>query len=98
MGDITYSIDEFVSAAKSLFGEQSGPDIVRAALRQAGKDRYTKAEASKLIKDFGNRPLSGPVTAQPAVKTVIPAKSAVSGQTSTSSTTSASVAGDKGAK
>lgn len=100
MGDITYSIDEFVAAAKSLFGNQSGPDIVRAALSQAGKGRYAKDDAAKIIKEFSEKPISGQPKKVLIAKPVVPAKQAVSVQHSPdfSSSGSTITSSDKGVK
>lgn len=47
-----YSIAE-LTAASSVFGTTS--DTVRAALRRAGKESYTKAEALKIVGAFQKR-------------------------------------------
>lgn len=45
-----YSIDDFASAAYSLF--KVGPDLVVAALRSKNLTKCTKAEAAAAVKDF----------------------------------------------
>lgn len=52
MGDITYSIEDFVAAHATAFGKPVSPDIVTAALNKAGKQRYTKSEAQKIVQNF----------------------------------------------
>ncbi|MBE6722276.1 MAG: hypothetical protein E7572_07295 [Ruminococcaceae bacterium] len=52
MGDITYSIDDFVAAHATAFGSPVSQDIVTAALNKAGKSRYTKDEAQKIVQEF----------------------------------------------
>lgn len=52
MGEITYSIDDFVVAHATAFDKPVSPDIVTAALNKAGKQRYTKSEAQKIVQDF----------------------------------------------
>ena len=47
-----YSRSELITAASS-FGVK--PEVVAGALRLAGKDTMTKAEAEKAIKDFLKR-------------------------------------------
>jgi hypothetical protein len=47
-----YSRDELIAAASS-FGVK--PEVVAGALRLAGKDSMTKAEAEKAIKNFLER-------------------------------------------
>ena len=47
-----YSVAE-LTAASSIFGTTS--DTVRAALRRAGKESYTKTEALKIVSAFKNR-------------------------------------------
>lgn len=45
----TYTVDEFVKAAKKL---EASPDIVRAAFKCANKETATLEEAKKLVKSF----------------------------------------------
>ena len=52
MSEITYSIDDFVTAHATAFGNPVSPDIVTAALNKAGKPRYTKDEAQKIVQEF----------------------------------------------
>ncbi len=47
-----YTIEELVQAHE-LFSET--PDTVRAALTMQGKDKFTKAEAGVIIKNFAKR-------------------------------------------
>lgn len=53
----TYTVEEFMAAPK-IFGTTS-PDIVKAALLQAGKDSigkcYTVSEAEEIVKKFKNK-------------------------------------------
>ena len=49
----TYSVDELAAAPKAL-GVKS-PDIVRAAMKQAGKDNATVEEATEIVKKFKNK-------------------------------------------
>ena len=46
----TYSVDEF-AAAPNILGVKS-PDIIRAAMKQAGKDNATVDEAKKIVETF----------------------------------------------
>lgn len=48
-----YTINEFAKAPQSV-GANS-PDIVRAALKLAGKDSYTQAEATEIVKRFSEK-------------------------------------------
>ncbi len=45
----TYSIDEFAAASKTM---GATPDVVRAALRTAGKTAYTKNDAKMIIEKY----------------------------------------------
>ena len=49
-GAITYTIEEFASAAKSKFG--TTPDVVYAAFRQAGIEEATKEAGTVIIKNY----------------------------------------------
>ena len=49
----TYSVDEFAAAPQSL-GVKS-PDIIRAAMKQAGKDSATVDEAKSIVEKFKNK-------------------------------------------
>lgn len=51
----TYTVEEFVKAADSVFGKHYSPDIIRAAMKVAGKDTATKAEAKKIISEFAEK-------------------------------------------
>ena len=51
----TYTVEEFVKAADSVFGTHYSPDIIRAAMKVAGKDTATKAEAKKIISEFAEK-------------------------------------------
>lgn len=48
-----YTVDEFTGAAGTLFG--CSPDLVRAALRLAGKTEYTRNDALGIVKEFCER-------------------------------------------
>ena len=50
--DVVYSRSELIAAASS-FGVK--PEVMAGALKLAGKDTMTKAEAEKAIKDFLKR-------------------------------------------
>ena len=47
-----YSIDDFAAAFKTL---DATPDIIRAALRMAGKTTFTKEEAQTIIKRYQSK-------------------------------------------
>lgn len=47
-----YSIDDFAAAFKTL---DATPDIIRAALRMAGKTSFTKEEAQTIIKKYQSK-------------------------------------------
>lgn len=51
----TYTVEEFVRAADSVFGKHYSPDIIRAAMKVAGKETATKAEAKKIISEFAEK-------------------------------------------
>lgn len=51
--EATYTVNEFAAVAASVF--DSKPDIVKAALRLAGKERATKSEAIDIVKKFRER-------------------------------------------
>lgn len=51
----TYTVDEFVKAADSVFGKHYSPDIIRAAMKVAGKKVATKEEAKKIISEFAEK-------------------------------------------
>ena len=51
----TYTVEEFAKAAKTVFGKETSPDIVMAALLKAGKDAYGVQEAKKLVEAFANK-------------------------------------------
>lgn len=51
--DSMYSIGEFKTGAKALFGV--APELVEAALKNAGVTRCTKEKAEKIVKSFVNR-------------------------------------------
>lgn len=53
--EVTYSADEFASAAEAVFGKGTSPDIVRAALRVAGVSHATKDQAKKLVVAFAKK-------------------------------------------
>ena len=46
----TYTVQEF-AAAPHILGLKS-PDIVKAALKKAGKDSFTVTEAKNIVNDF----------------------------------------------
>jgi len=48
-----YSAAELANAARARFGVQ--PEVVSAALRLAGKDKATLAEAQRIVKTFKER-------------------------------------------
>lgn len=48
-----YTLAELAAAAESAFGTQ--PEVVVAAMKGAGKDSATKAEAEGLVKNFLNK-------------------------------------------
>lgn len=48
-----YSVGEFSAGAKALFGV--APELVEAALKNAGVARCTKEKAEKIVKSFVNR-------------------------------------------
>ena len=48
----TYSIDEFAAASKTM---GATPDVVRAALRTAGKMEYTKDDAKAIIAKYKSK-------------------------------------------
>jgi hypothetical protein len=47
-----YSIDDFAAAFKTM---DATPDVVRAALRMAGKTAFTKEEAQTIIKQYQSK-------------------------------------------
>lgn len=51
--DSMYSVEEFSAGAKALFGVE--PELVEAALKNAGVTRCTKEKAEKIVKSFVNR-------------------------------------------
>lgn len=51
--DSSYTIEEFKAGAKALFGV--APELVDAALKNAGITRCTKEKAEKIVKSFVNR-------------------------------------------
>lgn len=69
MGKITYSIDDFVTAHATAFGNPVSPDIVTAALNKAGKQRYTKEEAQKIVQEFSTATVNQTDHAKPMVTT-----------------------------
>ena len=75
MSEITYSIDDFVTAHATAFGNPVSPDIVTAALNKAGKQRYTKDEAKKIVQEFSTAKVNQTESTNPpvAVTTVKPA-------------------------
>ena len=48
-------MEEFVKAADSVFGKHYSPDIIRAAMKVAGKTEATKEEAKKIISEFAEK-------------------------------------------
>lgn len=50
---VTYTVEEFASAPETV--GVASPDIIKAALRVAGKTEATVEEAKKLVKDFKER-------------------------------------------
>ena len=48
-----YGIDELANASREAFGTRAL--IVRAALKQGGKEEYTMAEATKIVEKFKNK-------------------------------------------
>ena len=48
-----YTVAEFAAAAKSEFG--TTPDIVTAALREAGVEKTTRSAAAAIIEEFRKR-------------------------------------------
>ena len=85
MGEITYSIDDFVTAHATAFGNPVSPDIVTAALNKAGKQRYTKEEAQKIVQEFSTATVNQTDHAKPMVTTAAakPAKTVFSAASST---------------
>lgn len=47
-----YTVNEFAKASKTAFDKPYSPDIVRAAMKMAGKTEATKSEAAEIIKRF----------------------------------------------
>lgn len=47
-----YTVNEFVKASKTAFDKPYSPDIVRAAMKMAGKTEATRSEAAEIIKRF----------------------------------------------
>ena len=54
----TYTVGEFVKAADSVFGKHYSPDIIRAAMKVAGKETATKEEAIKIVSEFAHKEVS----------------------------------------
>lgn len=55
-GPAEYTAKELVAATSTVFPGKAR-DVVAAALRMAGKEKFTKAEAQKLVADFASRPI-----------------------------------------
>lgn len=51
-----YEINELVKAAYKVF-KHSGA-LVKAALQQTGKTKFTLDEAKNIVENFANRPIS----------------------------------------
>ena len=51
----TYEISDHIKAAQKLYGHNGA--FVKTALRMAGKDRYSVAEAKQVIEKFANTPI-----------------------------------------
>lgn len=47
-----YTVDEFVKASGTAFDKAYSPDIIRAAMKMAGKTQATRAEAAEIINKF----------------------------------------------
>ena len=55
----TYTVEEFVKAADSVFGKHYSPDIIRAAMKVAGKNRgHQRKRQRKLFPNLQRRRLS----------------------------------------
>ena len=52
----TYSIADFVKAARKLFGYSNA--LVKTALDMAGKERYAVEEAKQIVTAFANKPVT----------------------------------------
>lgn len=51
----TYTVEEFVRAADSVLGKHYSPDLIHAAMKVAGKEMATKAEAKEIISNFAKK-------------------------------------------
>lgn len=51
----TYTVDEFVRAADTVFGKKYSPDIIRAAMKMAGKETATRSEARRIVTQFAEK-------------------------------------------
>lgn len=50
----TYTVEEFAAAPKSL-GENTSPDIIRAAFKVAGKKEATIEDAKKIVEKYARK-------------------------------------------
>lgn len=53
MAEATYTAAELAAQARQLFG--TTPEVVAVALKTAGKEKATVAEAKKTVEDFLKR-------------------------------------------
>ena len=51
-----YEINDFVKAAQKIFGYTGA--LVEAALKLAGKEKYTVEEAKQIVRAFANKPVT----------------------------------------
>ena len=54
MTEETYTVSEIVAAAEKIMSEYK-PYLIAAALRTAGGDRYTVAQARDIVYKFANK-------------------------------------------